>query len=81
VISGHNNYWLWGYGDYQGQLLILVTSYPREALQQDMCVTLELAETIRSTYAMPYENNLPVYLCKGLKVPLETFWQKVRHYE
>lgn len=79
VLSGHNNYWLWGYGDYTGQIAIVVTGYAeywREAWD-----TMELAETIRAPYVMPYENNLPVYLCKGLKMPVEVFWQKVKHYE
>jgi hypothetical protein len=32
-------------------------------------------------YVMPYENNLPLYLCLGLKVPLATLWPRVKHYE
>ena len=39
-----------------------------------------IAGMITSKYAMPYENNIPIYLCTGLKVDLKEVWQKVRFY-
>jgi hypothetical protein len=38
------------------------------------------AAIIVSPYAMPYETNLPVYLCSDPKVPLDQAWQKVKEF-
>ena len=29
---------------------------------------------------MPFESDLPVYLCRGLKVPLKELWPNVKKY-
>ena len=39
-----------------------------------------IAGMITSKYAMPYESNIPIYLCTGLKVDFKEVWQKVRFY-
>lgn len=33
-----------------------------------------------SKYAMPYENNLPVYIGRKPKVSIEEFWPELKHY-
>ncbi len=49
---------------------------------QPVCTHVELAARVPpNPYVMPYENNLPLYLCSGLKVPLATLWPSVKHYE
>ncbi len=30
-------------------------------------------------YARSFERNLPVYFCRGLKVPLRELWPRTRH--
>ena len=32
-------------------------------------------------YAMPYENNLAIYICRNLKMPLKELWPQLKHYE
>ena len=36
--------------------------------------------TVYTPYAIPYENNLNVYLCKNLKQPVQEFWPKLKSY-
>ena len=31
-------------------------------------------------YAMPYESDLPIFLCRGLKVKIEDLWPRVKGY-
>ena len=30
---------------------------------------------------MPYEDQLPLFLCRGLTMPMATAWPQVKHYE
>lgn len=78
AVSGHNNYWLWGYGDATGDMLITVGI--QKVGLDEMCSSVEQRATVISPYAMPYETNLPVYVCRGLKVPMTEAWQRLRRF-
>jgi len=78
AISGHNNYWLWGPRDYTGEIVITVG----ESLE-DVKKTfdqVELGATVVSEYAMPYESDLPVYICRKPKVSLPEVWPRVKDF-
>jgi hypothetical protein len=78
AISGHNNYWLWGPGNHTGEIVITVG----ESLE-DVKKTfdqVELGATVVSEYAMPYESDLPVYICRKPKVSLPEVWPRVKGY-
>lgn len=78
AISGHNNYWLWGPGDADGSVLLIVGGAPED---HDECAAVEEVARSRCTYCMPYENDLPVFVCRNLRVPIPELWQAVKHYE
>ncbi|MBL1215095.1 MAG: glycosyltransferase family 39 protein [Ignavibacteriae bacterium] len=78
AISGHNNYWLWGYGGYSGEVMIVLGTGLKFNL--DLFEVVEPVEIIESPYAMPYENNLPIYICKKPRYTLNNMWQKVKHF-
>lgn len=78
AISGHNNYWFWGYGDATGEVLITV-GLPREGLEE-LCASVEQKATVISPYAMPYETDLPIYVCRELKIPIEEAWARLRRF-
>ena len=79
AISGHNNYHLWGPGGCTGETVIAV-NVPRGTL---MTVFGDVEEAATSTceYCMPDENNLPVYVARSPKVPLEEAWPKFKFYK
>jgi hypothetical protein len=35
---------------------------------------IELAETVTHEYAMPHENNLPIFICRQPKRSLKEIW-------
>jgi dolichyl-phosphate-mannose-protein mannosyltransferase len=78
AISGHNNYYLWGPREYTGEVVI---SYgiPIEKLQP-LFGRIEQAATIRNEYAIPEENNLPVYICREPKMSLQKAWPRLKFY-
>jgi hypothetical protein len=78
AISGHNNYYLWGPQQYTGELVIAI-GMPQEDLKQ-LFDQVELAATISNDYAIPEENNLPVYICRKPKVSLQQVWPTLKFY-
>jgi 4-amino-4-deoxy-L-arabinose transferase-like glycosyltransferase len=78
AVSGHNNYWLWGPGDYSGKVMIILGG--DEADNQAVCESLQQVGTTHCGYCMPYENNLPVYVCRGLKLSPRELWPAVKNF-
>jgi len=79
VISGHNNYWLWGPGEEPIDT-VLVLSASRERQEERFAVVQEVAR-IECGDCMPYENGLTLFACRGLKKPFAEVWQDLRHYD
>ncbi|HEX5275410.1 MAG TPA: glycosyltransferase family 39 protein [Candidatus Rubrimentiphilum sp.] len=78
ALSGNNNYWLWGPRHFTGNVLIDVHgSLPQERSRFD---SVRLAATFRNRYAMPYENNVPIYVCLGIHRPLAALWPALQNY-
>lgn len=78
VLSGNNNYWIWGTRGRTGNVLIDVNgSLPDDRVRFN---SVKLATIFRNPYAMPYENHLRIYVCRGIHEPLATLWPKLRNY-
>jgi len=79
AIAGHNNYWLWGPGTCDGSVMIIIGGDYEDHI--DAFESVEAAGTATSRYAMPYEQDLTIWVCRGLKrSPLE-IWDRVKHYD
>jgi hypothetical protein len=39
---------------------------------------IELADTVSCQYCMPDRMRVPIYICRGLKLPMAEFWPKVK---
>jgi hypothetical protein len=78
AISGHNNYWLWGPRGATGAVVIAVGI--AKADLQKYFATVDQADTIVSAYALPLEANLPVYVCRDLRIPIEQAWPQLRRF-
>ena len=79
AIGNHNSYWIWGPRAYTGEIVIVLGGALRE--KQEVFASVEEAGVASSPWSMPYENDVPVYLCRGLRVPLAEAWGKLKHYE
>ncbi len=71
VISTHNNYWFWGYPKDIRTVIVLGGN---EDEARRTCGDVTLATTHTCRYCMPYENNLPIFVCRGLRVPPAEIW-------
>jgi hypothetical protein len=79
AISGHNSYHLWGPGDYSGEVLIFIGGSVDEL--SDWFEEVEHVDTHRCTYCMPHEDNLPIHVCRQLRVPVAEAWDGLGHYD
>lgn len=75
AICGHNSYWLWGPRDYTGEIVIVIGANRQDL--EEVFAKVGPGETVDSPYAQ-WETT--VFLCRGLKKPLRTFWPIVRTY-
>jgi 4-amino-4-deoxy-L-arabinose transferase-like glycosyltransferase len=76
--SGHNNYFLWG-PQSSGEILIIIGGDPEDHRQAFHDV--RQAGKIRCGLCMPYENDQPVWIARGLKAPIRQIWPMTRHYD
>jgi hypothetical protein len=78
-IGNHNNYWIWGPRDYTGELMIILGGDLEDKKQ--IFESVEVAGVATCRYCMPYENDLRIYLCRKLKIPLKEMWPRLKHYD
>ncbi len=78
VISGHNAYWTWGWGKQEPLILIGVGGSTEDYLESYDEVSLVARH--HSRYAMPYEDKLPIFLCRGLKKPMKEIWPGTKNF-
>lgn len=79
AISGHNAFWMWGPGPaLVDPVVIVIGGDARDERRQ--FARVERAGTWTSRYAMPYERDLPIWVCRGIRVPLRELWPEVRRY-
>ena len=76
--SGHNNYWIWGPGERSGAVVIIIGGH-REDYTDHYSEVIEVARHT-SEYAMPYESNLPIFVCRGPLRPIPSIWPRVKNY-
>lgn len=78
VISGHNNYYLWGPGKCSGQVVITVGYLTSDMTKSYNSVTQ--AATITCHYCQAEENDIPVLVCTHPKGTIRNAWPSVKHY-
>lgn len=78
VICVHNNYWIWGYPKSNFKTVIVIGGELEE--HKGSCNRVEQAAVVKSKYAIPYENNLPIYICRDLKITLSEIWKQQKHF-
>lgn len=76
-ISAHQTYFFWGPGGFHGDALIVLQD-DRESLER-LCASVEQSGEHYHPWGMAEENN-PIFVCRGLKVPLHTLWPELKKW-
>jgi hypothetical protein len=78
VISGHNQYYLWGTHGYSGDVVIDVAGDC--GAREHLFVSSQHAATFTAPWIQPYEDGIPIMICRGIKAPLADIWPSVKAY-
>src|SRR5262249_52214358 len=76
VLSGANQYFLWGTHDFEGDIVIHVAGDP--VRWKRICQSVETVATFGVANAMPYERDRPIFICRGLRTPLAKIWSRFK---
>ena len=79
VIAGHNNYYLWGPGDFDGSVVIVLDGDVTPLMENYR--SIQVAGHIDSPFSQSFEAHMPIYVLRGPRVPLKTLWPKLKYYE
>jgi hypothetical protein len=75
----HNSYWLWGFPKDKYDVYISIGDSEEDVKTYAIDPQLKGIHTAR--YAMPYENNLNIWVAYKLKYPIKELWKNAKHYE
>jgi hypothetical protein len=78
AFSGHNNHFFWPPKEHTANVVIAVGGR-KEDHEESFEEVIEMDRT-NCTFCMPYENNNPIYLCRGIKRPIMEIWPTVKHF-
>ncbi len=79
VISGHNNFYLWGPGDLRDGDTVIAVGHQRGDLIEAF-ESVEEVDRVECRYCLPLQNDLPVHLARGLKVPVNELWSRLKRF-
>ena len=77
ALSGHQNYFYWGPGNYTGAIMIVLDDDATDEREQFRSVE-DRGMVESSLWAMPWEQRLHIFVCRDLKIPLRELWPKLR---
>jgi hypothetical protein len=78
AFSGHNSHFSWPPKEYTANVMIIVGG-SKEDHEDSFKEVIEMDRT-DCRYCMPYENNKPIYLCRGIKRPIMEIWPTVKNF-
>ena len=78
AISGHQNYFLWGPRGYTGDVMVTV-GVDEEDLRKYFA-SVEEAARVHCGDCMPYEDDGPVFVCRGIVKPLPEVWAVTKNW-
>lgn len=77
VVSGHNQYFLWGPPGNGATTIILIGQSPDR--RRPECATLDTVPRTPNPYTMPYE-KWPILVCHGIRRDLREVWPRFKFY-
>ncbi len=74
VISGQNNYWLWGPGTNTGEVVLIISGRPLTALREEYEQVDIVGTMDSSSLQMPYVRQETMYLARKRHRSLQADW-------
>jgi hypothetical protein len=77
AISGHQNYFLWGPRDWNGEVILVLDTNDDD--ERELFGSVEdLGQIVSSPWAMPFERRRHIYLCRDLKMSVRELWPRAK---
>jgi hypothetical protein len=76
-ISAHQNYWYWGPREYTGESVILL--HWRRASAEKYCASVVEGPHLDNPWSMQ-EEQYTIWLCRGMRPPLQEFWPDLKNW-
>lgn len=80
VLSGHNQYWLWGPRGHSGTVIIDISSGDC-GRRAHLFRNITQAGSFTAPYIMAYEDDRPITICRRPAKSLTKLWPELKHYE
>ncbi len=80
ALSGHNNYWIWGKERLEDSVAVLIAVGGEPKDYRDVFDEVTIVLTHKTEYAMPYENDLPIYICKKPIHRIRNVWHATKKF-
>jgi hypothetical protein len=77
AVSAHQNYFFWGPRGSRGDVVIVLQD-DREDLER-LCASVEEAGRHDHPWGMAEENG-PIFVCRGLRVPIDRLWPSLKKW-
>lgn len=77
--SGHNSYYHWGPPEGTVDILLTVGIDPEDL--REACGSVEVVRLFSPTEPEVGERDVPICLCRGMRMTIQEAWPVVRHYE
>ncbi|MFY9631086.1 MAG: hypothetical protein WAJ94_05700, partial [Candidatus Cybelea sp.] len=74
----HNQYWVWGSRGYSGNVIIDVHGDCES--QAHLFRSRRIVSHFSNPWGRPLENGFPIWICRGIRMPLSTYWPRLRRY-
>jgi len=78
VVCPHNNYWYWSSENNNFKTVIIIGGNIEN--HQKSLGQVEQAGVHKTKYAMPYENNLNIFIGRGFKRSMQEIWQSIKNF-
>ncbi len=79
AISGHQNYFLWGPRDWNGEVILVLDTNDNDEREQFGSVE-DLGQVASSPWAMPFERRMHIFLCRDLKISVRELWTRTKNW-
>ncbi len=86
AVCAHNSYWYWGSGNPDAAVAIIIgNGHDVQENLDDLRSPGRFDEVIHAAttqcrYCMPYENNRPIFLCRGFHFKFKDIWEEERFF-
>jgi hypothetical protein len=79
VVSGHNQYYLWGTHGNDADVMIDINGACWQSFH--LYRSAKVVTRFANPYGMPYEDGMPIAVCRGITQPIVKLWPRAKHYE